>query len=400
MTIKSKFFYAILFCLILKICETLKADPYLPQASPSKSPSLKTEVKDAVAATPLTIIKFLAGISQGGEFLGFENQSWWQEYRLSFDQSWSAIEKGRLEPMKLWRDRYLGSVDLPVLYPMGGPDVFNVLTFFPNSPEYILVGLERIGSLIHVPELQKVDHLKRLANNLKQGLASLFQRSFFITHDMSKDFYERGVVSTLLVLLTRLDCKIESVKLVNYTSEGNIIETPQNTWSHGVEIVFQKNETQAPPQKLYYFRQNLHNHHIKPFADFIKARDKFAVMFKSSSYTPHQVGFSQLVQLVEDCGELILQDDSGLPYKDLKKNWNIEIYGSYTRPYGESFQAYYQPHLETLYKENSDPGSLDFRIGYGYGKVPSNMQIARRKKKSCEEGKVSPKTSTFMNKMD
>lgn len=322
--------------------------------------------------------RFLAGLPQGKEYEVLESLPNWQIYRSVFETRWSMVEKARIVPMSQWREAALGKVTLPVFYPMGGPDVFNVLTFFPDSPEYILVGLERIGDILTLQSLAREGAAPRIIANLEQGMNSLFQRSFFITKDMSRDFYERGVLPTMLALIARLGYDVLDVKFVSYTPEGKILENPDCSARQGVEITFRKSGAQNS-QKLYYFRQNLHNGTIASFARFIEARGSFAVMFKSSSYTPHQVGFSHLVELVEKCGEMILQDDSGIPYSRLKKNWNISLYGAYTKPYGESFQAYVQPELAHIYATDPTIPPLGFRIGYGYGKTPSCIQVARKK---------------------
>ena len=326
----------------------------------------------------LAIARFLAGFPQEGVCADFEKFSRWQNYRSTFNLRWIMVEKARITPMIQWREAALGKITLPVFYPMGGPDVFNVLTFFPDSPEYILVGLERIGNIVTLENLKKEEVTNRIITQLEQGMDSLFQRSFFITKDMSRDFYERGVLPTMLALIARLGYDVLDIKFVSYTPKGKIIENSDASTKQGVEITFCKPGSENI-QKLYYFRKNLHNSAITPFAQFIEARGPFAVMFKSSSYTPHQVGFSHLVDLVRKCGELVLQDDSGIPYDYLKEHWDVALYGTYTKPYGESFQAYGQPDLACMYATDSSIQPLNFRIGYGYGKVPSCIQIARKK---------------------
>ena len=54
----------------------------------------------------------------------------------------------------------------------------------------------------------------------------------------------------------------------------------------------------------------------------------------------------------------------------------MQLYGAYDRPYG-SFRWLEQADLRKAYL-SSGPKPLDFRIGYGYGKVPSNLLFARK----------------------
>ena len=332
---------------------------------------------------------FLAGFPQEGALQDLEQQAAWQAYRTNFDQQWAEIDKARRQPMTAWRDRALGDVDLPVFYPMGGPDIFNMLVFFPYSPEYIMVGLERIGSLITLESLKTERRLHRMVGNIQQSLSSLFQRSFFITKDMSKDFYEQGVLPTLIALIVRMGGDILDVQYVAYNPDSQIKTGLPLSACQGVEIVFQR-KGQEKPQKIYYFRQNLDNQHSADFIKFIEARGKFAVMFKSSSYTPHQVGFSHLVSLVEKCAALVVQDDSGLPYARLLKMGPVQLYGHYTKPYGDVFYAYRQPDLAQAFKNAAAVQPLDFRIGYGYGKAPSCLEVMRVSEKIPQSAKIAP----------
>jgi hypothetical protein len=182
------------------------------------------------------VSRFLAGLPQGKEYEVLESLPNWQIYRSVFETRWSMVEKARIVPMSQWREAALGKVTLPVFYPMGGPDVFNVLTFFPDSPEYILVGLERIGDILTLQSLAREGATSRIIANLEQGMNSLFQRSFFITKDMSRDFYERGVLPTMLALIARLGYDVLDVKFVSYTPEGKILENPACSARQGVEI--------------------------------------------------------------------------------------------------------------------------------------------------------------------
>jgi hypothetical protein len=73
----------------------------------------------------------------------------------------------------------------------------------------------------------------------------------------------------------------------------------------------------------------------------------------------------------------IFQDDSGIPYHLFApEQWKVQLYGEYTKPYG-SFAWLEQPDLRKAYlKETVKP--LTLRLGYGFGKVTSNLLLAKR----------------------
>ena len=75
----------------------------------------------------------------------------------------------------------------------------------------------------------------------------------------------------------------------------------------------------------------------------------------------------------------VLQDDSGMPLKSFDSaKWDLEFYGSYSRPIG-LFSSRYQADLKRAYASNKDIKPLDFGIGYKFNVNQSNMMLAKVK---------------------
>jgi len=71
------------------------------------------------------------------------------------------------------------------------------------------------------------------------------------------------------------------------------------------------------------------------------------------------------------------QDDSGVPYHFyVSPGWRVQLYGEYVRPYG-GFRWLEQPDLRNAYLAQK-PKPLSFRLGYGFGVVPSNLLFATK----------------------
>lgn len=331
--------------------------------------------------TPHQVASYLAGVAQG---LPAEQDTQWQDYAALLREKWDLIEGARFRPLGHWQSAQLPLEEGTLFYPMGGPDVIYPNLFFPKAKTYILVGLERVGRIASETDLNDPTKRASILNGVRQGTFSLFQRSFFVTKDMSTDYAAEGVTSSLQALLIKLGKHIDSVRYVQYTPAGTVVTTPADATPNGVEIVF-TSPGSAQPQTLYYFRQNLNNGHLAPFTTFMEKHAPFALMIKSASYVPHQVGFENLTQFLLKHARLVLQDDTGLPYRFLKADntWNIRLFGQYIRPYGSEFDPYVQKDLAAAYAEDGQAKgikieSLPFRIGYGYSKVQSNMLLASR----------------------
>lgn len=113
----------------------------------------------------------------------------WEESRLRRIREWAATE---LQPQ----------ITRPttVKYMFGGPDFVHVVSIFPGVPEYILAGLEPLGTL---PDFFAMDELTmdRYLSHLNHTLRSISRRNFFITTEMREDFGKEGVDGVFPVLL-------------------------------------------------------------------------------------------------------------------------------------------------------------------------------------------------------
>jgi hypothetical protein len=146
-------------------------------------------------------------------------------------------------------------------------------------------------------------------------------------------------------------------------------------------VVEFKTDADQSTHVLYYFSLNLDNKHLAGntgFLHYVDGMKSPTTMLKATSYMPHHAEFSQIRDLVVSHSGAIFQDDSGIPYHNFSPDqWNVQLYGEYTQPYG-SFRWLEQPDLRGAYhKEGVKP--LTLRLGYGFGKVDSNLLFAKKK---------------------
>jgi hypothetical protein len=336
--------------------------------------------------------RFLAGVPAraGSPFAELERQPPWIKHRQELDRAWDGMEQSSLPAMRGFQKQELGAAtnpQAPVLYPFSGPDALMVTTFFPASPGYVMVGLEPVGTLPSPRQLGRKDLEKYLAS-VRATLASELSRSFFITREMDREFRGQvtdGLFLPILELLARSRHTILGFRYVRLNDRGEIIVRPAESWparkisNKGVEIEFLRDEDQSV-HKLLYFSVNLadaslqENQSFLAFLDALRGPD---TLLKATSYMIHKPEFSMIRQRLLAISSAVLQDDSGIPYHFFdERSWRVQLYGAYVRPYG-SFRWLEQADLRNAYL-SSGVRSLNFRIGYGYGKIPSNLLLARK----------------------
>lgn len=360
-----------------------------PEFAPDGPPVTRTREADDVA-------RFLAGLPGTPEspFVKLETSNAWRVHRDRLDDAWGRAEKDLVLKLSAFQKQELSGDPAwaaPVFYPFGGPDALTVTLLFPQSPVFVIVGLEPAGTLPTVHQIEKLDQQKYLAET-RETMASELGRSFFITRDMDRQFRGQitdGLLLPILQLLVRTHHQILGFRYVRLDDGGAIIErvptykAPTRFGNKGVEIEF-KTDSDSSVHRLYYLSVNLSNERLlenKPFLSYLSRLNDVTTFLKATSYLTHKAAFSMIRDAVLSQSANILQDDSGIPYSFFQPGtWTLLLYGEYTRPYG-SFRWMEQPSLRNAY---SEPGvkPLSLRLGYGYAKVGSNLLLARRRKRS------------------
>jgi hypothetical protein len=334
--------------------------------------------------------RFLAGLPgmPGGPFSDLESQDTWRAHRRELDKAWGDIEATRLPSMRDFQMNELSGPAIEkslVFYPFSGPDALAPTIFFPRSPTYVLVGLEPPGTLPTRGQLERKDLARTLAA-VRNTVHSELHRSFFITRQMDSQFRGQvtdGLFLPILHLLVRTNHTVLGHRHVRLDDEGRIVERGAATvgagGNKGIEIDFSANTDQSI-HKLFYFSINLSDERMgqnKPFLAFLARLKGMTSYFKATSYMTHKAQFSLIRDQVLAKSDAILQDDSGIPYRFFQAQpWRVQLYGNYARPYG-SFRWLEQPDLKKAYSA-SNPKSLDFEIGYGFKRIPSNLLFATK----------------------
>mgnify|MGYP007070986953 CR=1 FL=1 len=338
--------------------------------------------------------RFLAGLPSraGSTLAGLEQEGVWVRHRDELDQAWTSLDRERLPAIRAFQQSELGSsasasASAPLFYPFSGPDSLTVTALFPNAPVYVMVGLEPAGTLPKPKQLERKNLEKYLAA-MRSTLASELGSSFFITRQMDRQFRGQvtdGLFLPILELLVRTGHTVLGFRYVRLDDAGQIIErapdyhAPGRIGNKGVELEF-RTDADASVHKLFYFSVNLSDERLQEdpqFLKFVSTLKGSTTFLKATSYMLHHPEFSLIRRAVLDNSAAVLQDDSGIPYRFYEPpTWRVQLYGEYSRPYG-SFRWLEQPDLRNAYLKSA-PKPLPFRIGYGYGKVPSNLLLASR----------------------
>ena len=341
---------------------------------------------EALASDPTAdaTAKFLAGLPVRGTPLErHSTDAVWVTHATELDRAWERLEKQQLAKIRKWAPQYLGPAyeeNGPMFYMFSGPDFLYANAFFPNASTYILCGIEPVGP---VPDIDKIPRavLPSALANLRKSLDSVLSWSFFITKNMKVDLKQvqlNGTLPILYVFLARAGCTIDSVTPVALDRAGDFVPEGKGTIS-GVKIAFFG--PGGREQTLYYFTSDLADWAVKANAGFLKfceQQGQGVTLLKAASYLMHSNNFSQVRDFLLTDSKIILQDDSGIPFRFfLRDKWNLRHIGRYIGP----INRFLEHGQLDLAKENaaSAPPPLEFSFGYQWQPSRSSLMIATPK---------------------
>ena len=320
----------------------------------------------------------------------------WKKYSSTLQTSWRRLRKKQVAPLTAWRNANLPQncpAGTTLLYPFSGPDFFNAYWLFPECETVVMFGLEDVGGLPPVETMSEAQ-FGRLLAGLREAMANILARNYFVTSRMRKNLHAdevRGVLPILMISMAFSGVEIVRVAPIVLDPPAASEATPPCEAASdaktpcalkGVTIEFHRPGSQRL-QRLHYFSVDVTNKHLAgypQFIDYIKGLSPTTTLLKSASYLLHTSRFKKIRAAILDASAYILQDDTGIPYPMLvKAGWETRVFGRYLVPISP-FEFHYQQALADAF-ETQRPDPLPFRFGYfktGLKEDRSNVIIAAR----------------------
>ena len=316
----------------------------------------------------------------------------WKENARFVDSSWKRLEKSRLSKMRAWKDVELAEINKEtrtLFYPFSGPDFLTAYTFFPDADKYILIGLEQIGKLPDIKKMKQQD-AQEYVGGFRHSLTDIFQKSYFITKHMGRDFNYKNLYGTLSLIsffIKRTGNEIADVRYMVKYNNDSIVEVPYDysnkeykPFGVRIDIV-----SSGKPKSVYYFRYDLSNKKFSDTAVFYKYLDQMTnatTYIKSASYLLHHAFMTNMRSFILENTDNVVEDDTGIPYKYFMQagKWNVRLYGQYARPVSDFKWLNKQEELSAAFRRDSaNIQRLPFHLGYHWGSKKDVLIVAEKK---------------------
>jgi hypothetical protein len=337
-----------------------------------------------VSSTPEEQARFLAGIPlpRQSALAPLQQSAEYRAHQKTLQEQWNFCREIRYKAMQHWASDHLARYPTThgvLRYLFGGPDFLNAYAFFPDTRVMVLVGLEPVGE-VPPPEALSPESLGPALQALDEALHTSLFAGYFITTEMKPQLAAGAFRGVLPVLYTELALTGNSIDSVS-------MERPFG--SPGVRIIYHR--PGGPQQTLWYFQADLSNgKECRRFLAWLGELGPGASYLKAASYLLPLDSFSETRNFLTRTSELILQDDSGLPYRCfLPGEWRLSLYGIYTDPL-PIFKLQRDPALTEAYSSPLRVGSLPFGAGYHVNSSDANLLLAVRENEAVGQAYIPP----------
>ncbi len=314
----------------------------------------------------------------------------YSDHRRFMDGLWSRIQKETIDIIVPWRDKNVPSVSsrATAFYPLSGADFINLHTLFPDSRRYLMIALEPEGDSAVLRDHQS----QRLIDGLVPVQRSIYLygvNNYFQSKVMSQEMTNRllpGTVPALLIFMARMGLVIKSVDNVFIGESGDLVSikgSPANKEKgkiYGIRIIF--NGRDGSSRELVYLSMKIGPRSVDPATPegkYLGRLNSMKTMMKSAVYLLHHRPFDSVRDFILKRTIVMVQDDSGIPYRFFTDGWRVTLYGKY-RP--AMALKYCMPVSQSDLKERYQAGvqPLPFNFGYGilFGPGQSNIMVAKK----------------------
>lgn len=303
-------------------------------------------------------------------------------HKVRMDHLWATHQNLHRGPLQAWASAEIGDIKgaNAMFYPFSGPDFLFASALFPSAETYVMCGLEPAEPLPRLSDLSQAE-IDRGLYGLHNAVSTIMQNSYFITTDMRSDLQAtrfRGVLPLILAFMARTGHTVDSVDTVRLDGAGNVTLSGS---SGNTGLMIRCHNGFGRPKRVFYFRQDLSNGGVSaggPFLTFVSRLGRVPAFTKSASYLMHDGGFSNIREYLLRHSSAIVQDPSGVPYRDfIRHGWDLWLYGNH-RGTLDIFSGCQQPDLTAAYSSGRYPVKpLSFGIGYLMNPATTCLMVGR-----------------------
>ncbi len=329
---------------------------------------------------------FLAGtnVSQESKLNNLKKMSEYPVFKKAMRDYCHHYNKILVRPLQAWQKKWIPHDNHDIcFYPFAGADLINAYLIYPDAKTYILIGLEKGGG---IPDLTKMSrtNIRKGMQMMVKGFSVFMKINFYRTIDMQWDLDHSTFIGTVPHILSQMGMfglTPTAAYSVKMGSTGELEFTPLEAGKYSTSTALDFIDRHGEKKRVIYLKLDISDGSLSEktnWSAWLENMGPCAGIMKAASFLLHMKEFGLMRKIVLKNMDVIVQEDSAMPYQFLKGKYDITFFGQYTGPNG-LFPSRKQPDLIEAYKR-SEVQPLDFPFCYNHADKTRNMQLARKKR--------------------
>ena len=296
------------------------------------------------------------------------------------DESWAVYQKDHGHPITEWAKseiRFSGTGT--VFYPFSGPDFVTVNQVYPDADRYVMVAMQAAGEPALLAPMSPERAQQFQAKFLREWKRFAYN-AFFITAELEADRFAKnthiGITTILMTFALYSGYDIAEVYPINYDSASGQFIKSAGPWK-SVRLVLKKN---GKTVALDYVSLDLSDQNLlvkEPMRGWLSHLTQHPMLIKAASHLLQDGNFIVLRDMIIKNAPMVVQDETGVDFAQLKKIGKVDLYGGFSLPF-EQFSPHKQQSLAQAYREATDVKPMPFAFSYNKEHERRSVQIVRR----------------------
>ncbi len=347
-----------------QVAQTTEPSATPTAAKPSAAPPLQGKYQVSAAIT-----------SAAFPFLTAENK------KLA-DESWAIYQNDHGQPIKEWaKNEVRFERTGTVFYPFSGPDFVTANQLYPDADRYVMVAMQAAGepALLAPMSPERAQHFQ---TKFLREWKRFAYNAFFITAELEADRFAKsahiGITTILTTFALYTGYDVAELYPIAYDPASGQFIKAQGPWN-SVRLVLKKN---GKTVALDYVSLDLSDQNLlvnEPMRGWLSHMTQHPMLIKAASHLLQDGNFIVLRDMIIKNAPIVVQDETGVDYAQLKKIGNVQLYGGFSLPF-EQFSPHKQQSLAQAYKQATDVEPIPFAFSYNKEHERRSVQIVRRDK--------------------
>lgn len=299
---------------------------------------------------------FLAGevLPAGSTLAPVAARPEYKRFQKAIQAKWQIYQTNVMAPIRQWVKQWMPSQTKDFLfYPFAGGDFINAHLFYPKAKTILMIGLEYAGRIPALPQMNRWQ-LKRGLEMFDFGYKIFHHWNFYRTLGMQNFMNRSPLVGTIPHILNQMAwlglTPLQAYE-VKVSRSGKLIFVPISDNRFCLRMAIDYLDKDGTKKRVIYLQLDLRDWNLQReqgWYAYLNNLGKTDGFMKAASCLLPRSYYSKIRNIVLKTMTTIVQSDSCMPYRYLKKDWNITLFGKYFKAH-YIFPSFTQPDLRAAY---------------------------------------------------